>query len=149
MIAGTYAHRFSGYAVVQGVPCCVAGLGIMSIAPTGAITGQQTSSATQLQGAGAAIEVAEYSLKGSVTAHSGGLSKATITFTQTGGNANGPKNQVEVGTFAIVPAGGVTDMDERFWLVSTGAKVTGGSGSASGPADEVVSGEAVRIANPS
>ncbi len=148
MIAGTYAHRFSGYAVVQGIPCSVVGLGTMSIQPTGAVTGRQISSATQLEGDGAVIEVGEFDLIGSLTADTGGLWKATITFTQTGGNANGPQDQVLVGTFSLVPAGGVVDMYERLWLISTGATLmTSGSNPIPlGPADEVVSGEAVRIA---
>lgn len=144
-ISGIYAYRFSGFAVVEGIPCTVVGLGNMTIGADGSITGFQTSSATQLQGDGAEIEVATFSLKGTFAPKSGGgpnYYEATLDFHLTGGNGNGPSKQNLTGTFSIVAAGGIADPGERLWLISTGATTNGSD------ADEVVSGEAIRIAAP-
>ena len=145
-ISGTYAYRFSGFAVVEGIACSVVGIGTMDIDTSGNITGNQTSSATQLKGDAAVIEVGTYSLAGTVGAarkgSGAGALEATITFTMTWGNGNGPAKQTLKGTFSIVPCGGVADPGEKFWLISTGAREeTQGV-----DADEVVSGEAIRIA---
>jgi hypothetical protein len=121
----------------------------MTIGLKGGITGRQTSSATQLSGEGAVIEVCEFDMLGDVAEDAGGLWKADIVFTMTGGNGNGPPSQVMNTTFTLVPAGGVGDPTKRFWLISTGATdLTPGAPkrtTSSGP-DEVVSGEAIRIA---
>ncbi len=145
MFDGTYAYRFGGFSVHRGVPHHVVGTGTMTMtwdasARRGKVTdGLHVSTATQLTGDAAVLGTKAFKLTGSfVQAPAGGhIWIADIVFTSTDLNDAGTPNQVLDGSFAFVPAGD----DSRFWLISTGAK----NETAHRKADEVVSGEAVRL----
>ncbi|WP_372784407.1 hypothetical protein [Phenylobacterium sp.] len=145
MLEGSYAYRFNGFAVDLAVPSYVIGVGTMTFGPGGSINGYHRSSGTQLGGGGSVMEVAEFTLTGTL-----GLSakpygsqdlEAKITFTMIERRGGAPTHQILHGTFHFIPAGGVADPGERFWFISTGATHQT-SGLA---ADEVISGEGVRM----
>lgn len=142
-IQGLYAYRFSGFAVVQEKSFHVIGVGTMTASSDGRIRGQQSSTATKMVGAHAVLSFATYSMEGTWWATRGDGAneyQASITFDQTGGNEHAPTNQHVEGNFRIVAAGGVADPGEHLWLISAGATTDGKE------SDEVISGEAVRIA---
>src|ERR1041384_6473377 len=115
MIHGTYAYRFTGFAVDMATPSYVIGLGQMSIDRDGAITGFHRSSGTQLTGGGSAIEVAEFSLKGQLEPAPNGEGPwdlhADIQFHMIPKEKRGPipSHQNLWGSFRFIPAGGPDD----------------------------------------
>jgi hypothetical protein len=129
---GTFAYRFGGFTMLNGVPYRLAGLGQFQIdAKTGELTGRQRSSLTALHGQGVTLKTGEFSIAGSISMQADGVGSATLTFTKTT-DGSGVK-----GEFNLLAAGSA----DRIWLVSSGGVVLG-SGE---PADELVEGEAVRI----
>ena len=138
MTPGTYAYRFSGSSVDEnGDAYHLVGVGVLVIAADNSITGEQSSSITRLDGQDAKLEKAHYTIKGNLTGGDvGQLGEATLQFSSPQQDLNG--------TFAFVAAG-----SDRMWLISTGAMLTGPNGLPIRGArlpDEVVSGEAVRVA---
>jgi hypothetical protein len=131
--AGTFAYRFSGYSVLTGVTYRLAGLGCYQIDAQGNVTGTQRSSITALQTQGAKLQTGDYTVAGTMTMQSDGTGSATLTFTKTAGSG-----QAIQGEFNVMAAGSA----DRLWLVSSGGVVLGSSDDA----DELVDGEAVRIA---
>lgn len=137
MTPGTYAYRFSGASVDEnGAPYHLVGVGVLNIAADNSITGEQTSAITILDGQGAALQKAQYTITGNLTGGAvGELGEATLYFAS-------PQQNL-TGTFAFVAAG-----PDRMWLISTGAVLTGPDKFPIRGArlpDEVVSGEAVRV----
>jgi hypothetical protein len=144
MFNGLYTYRFGGFSVNKGVPHHVVGVGTMvlkSLAGSGPgeiKAGTHVSTATQLTG-DAVLNTEAFTLTGTFTPSLLGANiwDATITFTSTDVDENGDPDEVLEGSFAFVPAGS----DDRFWLILTGAT----NETAGRVADEVVSGEAVRL----
>jgi len=137
---GTYAYRFSGSSVDEnGDPYHLVGVGVLVLAADKTITGEQTSSITRLDGQGAALEKAHFTIKGSYTGGEvGQMGQATLQF-----SSDASPRQYLTGDFAFVAAA-----PDRMWLISTGAMLTNPDGRPINGArlpDEVVSGEAVRV----
>ena len=132
MRAGRFSFKFSGFAVDgNDEQYYLVGLGVMDLLNGGKIAGKQTSTITKLEGLGSKLIVTYPALTGTYRFDADGTGSATITFTSL--------EQVLEGSFAFVTVGG----DDRFWMISTGAKIMSQQGIL---ADEVVSGEAVRMA---
>nr|WP_295658813.1 hypothetical protein [Polymorphobacter sp.] len=131
MRAGRFSFKFSGFAVDgNDDQYYLVGLGVMELLDSGKITGKQTSTITKLEGLGSKLIVTYPVLTGTYSFDADGTGVATITFTT--------PDQLLEGSFAFVTVGG----DDRFWMTSTGAKIMSQQGIL---ADEVVSGEAVRM----
>lgn len=138
MTPGTYAYRFSGSTVdANGDPYALAGVGVLVLGADGSVSGQQNSSITKLDGFDAQLMYASYKIKGTYTGGAAGqIGQAELDFTS-------PQQNLR-GTFDFVAAA-----DDRMWLISTGAVLIGPNGlpiPGARPPDEVVSGEAVRVA---
>lgn len=135
-LAGDWAYRFSGFTIMDGAPCYLVGMGVLNLSPDGKVTGKQSASITPLTGSKLALLNRVMDLSGTYSNEDGAWSKATLRFLD-------PGKEDERGTFDIIQV----DAD-RFWMISTGAKQLNpnspGDGKSS-PADEVNSGEAVRI----
>jgi len=144
MNEGTYAYRFSGYAVKNNEPWQLVGIGTMTLKADNTITGFHTACSSPMEGFDAALQVGRFSLTGSYGPKKNGFGandlEASITFTQVE-TENGVPKQVLDGTFSLVPAGAA----DGFWLISTGAY----NNTSRTNAVEVVSGEAMRIGNAS
>ena len=143
MNVGDYAYRFSGFAMERTTPNYLVGVGVMNLDPKNLITGHHTSAVAPIQGTGATLRVAHFSLSGSFGIPSNPMGpndlEAKITFSQLDTDKDRPL-QVLAATFALVPAG---DLD-RFWLISTGAC----NKTLKQLAIECVTGEAVRMKTP-
>jgi hypothetical protein len=139
-IKGRYALRFSGFTMAYNILYHLSGLGQFEIDPNGKLTGQQRSSITALQGQEAKLEKATYDLNGTVTLDKYGNGSAAVHFKETTSG-----RQLD-GQFYILVAG----TPDRLWLVSSGATVPGlraRLGSSVTSADELMSGEAIRMAS--
>jgi hypothetical protein len=126
-LCGDWAYRFSGFTIMENTPCYLVGMGVLTLNADGTIKGKQSASITPLTGTGQALLHRELDLSGTYSGN-GVWGSSKLTFLTVG--------EHEVGTFDIIQV----DAD-RFWMISTGAKQMPGST----PADEVNSGEAVRI----
>lgn len=128
-ISGRYAYRFNGVAVDPSSlkPFYIVGVGFFAFDGKGGLTGQQTSSITQIGGAGAAQSVSVYTLSGTYTIAGDGTGTASVNFK---GTMKGM-----IGSFAIMVVS-----PDKILMASTGGtdEVTGL------PVDEVVSIEAIR-----
>jgi len=128
-ISGAYAFRFNGVAVDPStfLPYYIVGVGIFAFDGQGGLTGNQTSTITQIGGTGASQTVSVYSLSGTYTLSADGTGTAEVTFK---GDMRGEK-----GSFAVVVVS-----PDRLLMISTGGtdEVTGLA------VDEVVSIEAIR-----
>ncbi len=130
MISGNFAYRFSGFSVDgNDEQYYLVGLGIMRLKDDGTVAGSQKSTITKLVGPGCKLQRSHDTLSGTYQFAADGMGDATITFTS--------PDQVLKGTFDFVSVDG-----DRFWLISTGAHILSQEGIR---ADEVVSGEAVRM----
>jgi hypothetical protein len=129
-IAGRYAFRFNGFTMANDRLYYLSGIGFLSLAKDGKLEGQQKSSITAIQGQGAALQHSSFKLKGTYTLRSDGTGTARIDFIAPSGEIN------VTGDFDLLMAGTI----DRFWLVSSGATAPGGA-----PADELTSGEAIRV----
>ncbi|HEY1930248.1 MAG TPA: hypothetical protein VGG92_22485 [Caulobacteraceae bacterium] len=127
-LAGDWAYRFSGFTIMESTPCYLVGMGVLTLGADGTIKGKQTASITPLTGTGQKLIHAGLEVSGTYSTGDGVWGSSKLTFLD--------QNENEVGTFDILHV----DPD-RFWMISTGAKQMPGST----PADEVNSGEAVRI----
>jgi hypothetical protein len=129
---GNYAYRFSGFSMRsdEGFPYYIVGLGILSLDGAGNITGSLTSSITRLSDSDASLIHGKYAVTGSYTFAADSTGSATLTLSS--------PDQTMVGTFDLVAASA-----DRIFLISTGATLSPPSGVTP---DEVVSGEAIRIA---
>ena len=145
MIHGTYAYRFSGFAVDMAIPSYVIGVGTMTLDESGNIGGYHRASSTQLAGGGSIMDRAEFKLEGKLTPAEQPYGPqdlhAEITFTMIASHGGAPKQQVLLGQFHFIAAGGEKDPGERFWFISAGAEHQ----TTKVPADEVITGEGVRI----
>jgi hypothetical protein len=131
-MVGAFSYRFSGFSMNGNTfPYHIVGLGLMNLNADGTLDGRQRSSITRLWGSGATLENAVFTLKGRYEFDDHGLGHAAVTFSS--------DDQELEGGFDFV----VADSVDRFWLISSGAAIVG-PGSAL-MADEVVSGEAVRM----
>jgi hypothetical protein len=131
MLAGKYVFRFDGFCMAEDTPYFLAGVGKFNLDQSNQLAGILKSSITQIAGPGAALSHSTYSIAGTWNVNNDEMDTATITF-------QSPK-QTMTGTFDLVAADG----PNHFWLISTGAKIAGQNGDA----DEVVSGEAYRVAS--
>jgi hypothetical protein len=132
-LAGTFAFKFSGYAMAQSRPFFLTGLGRFQIDANGILTGAQRSAIMPIQGQDVKLATGAYQLKGTVNVRSDGSGEARILFTNTGvGGLN-----VD-GQFYVLLAGNV----DRLWLISSGGVVP----ETGVPATELVNLEAVRVA---
>ena len=130
MIAGTFAFRFSGFSVDgNDEQYYLVGVGIMQLHNDGSVSGSQRSTITKLVGSGCKLQRSHDTMAGTYQFAADGTGAATITFTSV--------DQVLEGTFDFVRV----DAD-RFWMISSGARIMSSEGIL---ADEVVSGEAVRM----
>jgi len=127
-LAGNYAHRFSGFSMDNDTPFYVVGVGLIQLKSDGTLSGRQKSSTTQIAGQGASLMHASFTLSGKWTDNADGTGSVEITFTSS--------NETMTGTFDFVSAG-----SDRLWLISSGATLAPNNQAA----DEVVTGEAVRI----
>jgi hypothetical protein len=139
-VAGNHAFRFDGYSMVAGqIPYYIVGTGLVTLAKNLTLSGQQTSSTTPLaatQANPATILVCNYKLTGSYTFNvKDGTGTATIQFDPVDPGDKDKNCAAEIGTFSLVSVG-----SNRFWLISTGAKLLDGT-----ETDEVVQIEAIRI----
>ena len=145
MIHGTYAYRFNGFAVDLAIPSSVIGVGTMILDANGKISGFHRASSTQLAGGGSTIGVAEFKLEGTLSPADRPYGPqdlaAEITFTMIHSYGGAPKEQVLLGRFHFIAAGGEKDPGERFWFISAGAEHL----HTKALADEVISGEGVRV----
>jgi hypothetical protein len=136
MTPGTYAYRFSGYAMdTNGTPYRLVGVGKLNFFKDGTLSGQQSSAVTELQGFDHKVQPAVYELSGTHNPGNGLIGEANVTFLS--------PMQILKSTFAFVEAG-----PDRLWLISTGSTRTTSGGEplpSSVPADELVTGEAVRV----
>jgi hypothetical protein len=126
-LAGDWAYRFSGFSIFENTPCYLVGMGVLTLNPDGTVTGKQSATLTPLTGAGQELKHRELELTGTYS-NSGVWGSSKLIFVTI--------DETEVGTFDIIHV----DPD-RFWMISTGAHMLPGNS----PADEVNSGEAVRI----
>lgn len=132
MTPGRFSFRFGGAAVDGNDQAYhLVGLGVLVLNPDGTVGGTQSSTITKLVGAGCQLVYTKNTLSGTFQFAGDGTGNATIVFTSA--------NEVLTGTFDFVLA----PDENRFWMISTGAKITSMQGIL---ADEVVSGEAVRLA---
>lgn len=137
MKSGSYAYRFDGASMADGVAYHIVGVGLMKVSG-GRISGDHRSSVMPLKGQDAALVHTAFKLSGQTKA-AGDFTTATITFTCTAADSNGAKLAVEqtlTGTFDFVPAG-----KDRYWLISSGAR----NKTLKSWAAEAVSGEVIRI----
>jgi hypothetical protein len=137
---GRYSFRFAGYAMSRAIPHHLVGIGWMQLGPGAspeeqAIGGEHVAAITRLEGSDAAFESTRYTMTGKLI-EKDGFGLASIVFTEHGAAMD--KQILEAG-FQLVPAG-----DGRIWLISSSTRIVS-SGNA--PADELVSGEAVRISD--
>lgn len=126
-LCGDWAYRFTGFTVVQNTPCYLVGMGVLTLKADGSVTGKQTATITLLTGNSQSLIHRELEVTGAYT-NNGVWGSSEMTFLD--------QDEHEVGTFDIIHV----DPD-RFWMISTGAREMPGNT----PADEVNSGEAVRI----
>lgn len=126
-LSGDWAYRFSGFSVFENTPCYLVGMGVLKLNADGTIKGKQTATLTPLTGTGQGLLHREMDLSGTYSSN-GIWGSSRLTFLN--------PDEHEVGTFDIIHV----DPD-RFWMISTGARMM----PAKSPADEVNSGEAVRI----
>jgi hypothetical protein len=131
-LAGKYVFRFNGFSMAEDVPYYIVGVGKFALDENGGLTGSQKTSITLISGQGASLANNAYTLSGSWTMNSDGTGTAKIVFQSPA--------QTLTGTFDLVAAGG-----DRFWMISSGATVAPQGGELGYTADEVVSGEAVKI----
>jgi hypothetical protein len=129
---GRYSFRFGGYAMSRAIPHHVTGVGWMQLS-AGTIKGEHVSAITRLSGSDAAFENNRYKLEGTLV-EKDNFGLAQIRFSE---DDSVMERQILDAAFHLVPAGA-----DRFWLVSTSTRIVS-AGNA--PADELVSGEAVRI----
>ena len=102
-------------------------MGVLTLNPDGTVTGKQSATLTPLTGAGQELKHRELELTGTYS-NSGVWGSSKLIFVTI--------DETEVGTFDIIHVD-----PNQFWMISTGAHMLPGNS----PADEVNSGEAVRI----
>lgn len=139
MRAGTYAYRFSGYAMKKKREHHLVGIGTMQLHPDFSITGQHRAALLTFV-SDLPVQRGLYDITGTYEQldDDGRDFEAEITFTRKPWDDDDTIKQVIVGTFSLVPAGGA----DGFWLISTHTfNETEGE-----EAEEVVSGEAILIA---
>lgn len=130
-IAGAFAYRFNGYAMTQDRPFYLLGVGQLSIAKDGKITGHHQSATTAIQGQDATVMTGGYTLTGHMNLQSNGAGGASILFEkQTGQGLN------VLGIFFVQLAGNV----DHFWMMSTKALALSNQ-------DKTLIGEAVELAS--
>ena len=138
-IAGTFAYRFSGYAIVQSQSWWLTGVGRFDIDADGILEGAHHSAIMALKGAQANVSNSGYKLKGDITMKSDGSGNATIEFTNTTGTGLNLRAEFHV------MLGGDTD---HLWFISGNAEVPGVDNKPDRPAHESVTLEAVRLTMP-
>ena len=132
-LTGTYAFRFSGYAMPSNRPYYLAGLGRFQIDANGNLSGKHRSAIMPIQGMEAKLTTGFYDLNGTIEVGPDGSGQASILFTRTGGTGSGLNVK---GDFHVQVA------EKQMWLVSAGGIVpeTGAR------AEELVNLEAIRLA---
>jgi hypothetical protein len=132
---GKYAYRFSGYAMDPDLttPFYLVGIGAFTLGPGGKIAGEHRSTLTTLQGGNATPVPGVFSLSGSYEPGDADFASALLVFTS---RPPSPPQTLQ-GGFVFTPAG-----PDRYWLISTTTHILKPESS---PANEVVSGEVVRI----
>ena len=141
-VAGSFAYRFSGYAMKQDRPWYLTGVGRFDIDPDGNLTGTHRSAVMPIQGFSMALEWGDYALKGTMTVRSDGCGDANIVFTLTSGKGRDVR-----GEFFVILAG---DTD-HLWFTCKADEVLPKEGEPPGKdednaAKESVMLEAVRVA---
>jgi hypothetical protein len=126
-ICGDWAYRFTGFTIMQNTPCYLVGMGTLTLKPDGTVSGRQTATITPLTGTAQALMHRDLAVSGTYVEPTP-MGSAKMTFQD--------QDEDEVGTFDILHID-----DDHFWMISTGAVEMPGSKLA----DEVNSGEAVRI----
>jgi hypothetical protein len=131
-LAGTFAFKFTGYAVKDRIPYRLTGLGQFQIDDKGNLTGMQRSAITALQGLDAELRTSVYQLSGTISIANDGTGTASIRFT-----AITPNRLNLQGEFFVLLPGSV----DRIWMISSGSVIPEGKE----PADELVNLEAIRM----
>lgn len=132
-LAGKYTFRFNGFSMDQdGTTYYIVGLGAFTLDGDGGLKGQQKSSITQISTMGGVLQNASFDMTGSWTLNGAEIGSAKVVFQST--------EQTLTGTFDLVPCG-----PDRYWMISSGATFIRPGAPAPQTADEVVSGEAVKI----
>jgi hypothetical protein len=133
VLAGKFAFKFSGFALLQARPFYLTGLGHLEIDEHGNLTGAQQAAVMAIQGLDANFQTGAYALEGKIEVNEDdGTGKAKILFTKKSGEGK----DVD-GHFHVQLAGNA----DRFWLISTGATEP----KTGEPAYELVNAEAVRV----
>jgi hypothetical protein len=136
MLTGKYAFKFSGFSRNNAkTPHHIVGLGVMEIFADKTIKGSQRTSMWTLTGEESHALTARFTLTGDHGLNEDQTGHANLVFT----SVDPP--QVLVASFDFV----AVDGGQRLWLISTGAE---NSSLGDDPADEIVSGEAVRLSCP-
>jgi hypothetical protein len=132
-LMGTFAYKFSGFALLQTRPFFLTGLGHFQIDAAGHLTGAHPAAIMAIQGQDSEFDTTSYTLRGTINLKADGTGEANIRFTSTG---DGKGKNVD-DKFSVVLAGNA----DRLWLISTDPRVpeTGER------ANELVNIEAVRI----
>lgn len=133
-LAGRFAFRFSGFAMRNNILYNLAGVGQFEIDAEGNLLGNHRSSLSPLQGQGAYLHAGNYDLDGDISLSGDGVTGYAKIFFK---DKTGKGRDLE-GEFYVAAAGSA----DRLWLVSSRAEIPTGM-----PADELVSMEAIRIAN--
>jgi hypothetical protein len=134
-LAGTFAYKFSGYAMEPNRPgpFFLTGLGKFQLDASGNLTGAHRSSYTPLQGLGATIATGAYNLSGTLTVRNDGNGEADILFTKTSGDGKNVRGQF----YVLVPGNA-----DHLWMISSGGVLP----ETNEKSDELVNLEAVRVA---
>jgi hypothetical protein len=134
-LAGRFAYKFQGQAIASGNDYLLMGVGYMTLAADGSLTGHHKFSLLLLANTNQLI-TGGYSLGGNVTMGADGTGTATITFTPDPGTTTSGST----GTYNVVMGGDYNHL----WFVTSGGTRTG----TNTPTTELSLIEAVRATSP-
>jgi hypothetical protein len=134
-LAGRFAYKFEGHAIASGNDFLLKGVGFMTLAKDGTLTGHHKFSLLLLANTNQ-LDTGGYTLTGKVTMGADGTGTATITFKPDPGTST----DGSTGTYNVVMGG---DYD-HLWFVTSGGTRTG----TNMPTTELSLIEAVRATSP-
>lgn len=137
--AGAYAYRFSGYAMKKRNQHHLVGVGALKIRADSTITGRHRAALLPLVGSNPTVQKGLYKIGGTLKEIGEQDLEADMMFTRLPWDATDDTFEQKIrGVFSLVPAGD----PGRFWMISTYTY----NETEKEVAEEVVSGEAIRIA---
>jgi hypothetical protein len=110
-LAGRFAYKFSGYAVLQMRSWWLMGLGTLEIGQDGKVKGAQRSTIMPTEGQGIDLIKGAWDLQGTIRVQSDATGHASIRFSRT--TAKGETRLLDGEFFVLVPE------VNRFWMIST------------------------------